>query len=125
MEFADGVSALADKGPKRHCNVAEDKSSCAVALGSKTLPRSGKDESNCENTVGSNPMKQIDKFSNTVDLAAANIQHESNSPLSVKHLNFFHEDEIQVSGLEGKETAGVVSCIKFLNLSDASLLCSF
>ncbi|KAM0921821.1 hypothetical protein ACQ4PT_006730 [Festuca glaucescens] len=103
MEFADGVSALADKGPKRHCNVAEDKSSCAVALGSKTPPRSGKDELNCENTVGSNPMKDIDKFSNTVDLAAANIQHESNSPLPVKHLNFFHEDEIQVSGLEGKE----------------------
>jgi DNA polymerase theta len=109
MEFADGVSALADKGPKRHCSVAEDKSSCAVALGSKTLPRSGnEDELNCENTVGSNNMKQIDKFSNAVELAAANRQHENNSPLPVKHLNFFHEDVIQVSGLEGKEKGGTV-----------------
>ncbi|CAM0949659.1 unnamed protein product [Alopecurus aequalis] len=109
MEFADGVSALADKGPKRpQCIVAEDKSSCAVALGSKTLPRSGKDEFNCENTVGSNPMKQIDKFSDTAELAAANRQHQNNSPLPVKHLNFFQEDEIQVSGLEGKEKDGAV-----------------
>uniref|UniRef100_A0ACD5XMT5 Uncharacterized protein n=1 Tax=Avena sativa TaxID=4498 RepID=A0ACD5XMT5_AVESA len=110
MEFADGVSAMADKGPKRaHCIVAEDKSSCPVALGSKTLPRSGNEDGfNCENTVGSNPMKEIDKFSNTVELASANRQHENNSPLPVKHLNFFHEDEIQVSGLEGKAKVGTV-----------------
>uniref|UniRef100_A0A8R7K5V9 Helicase and polymerase-containing protein TEBICHI n=1 Tax=Triticum urartu TaxID=4572 RepID=A0A8R7K5V9_TRIUA len=109
MEFADDVSAMADKGPRRrHCDAAEDKSSCAVALGSKTLPRSGIEEFNCENTVGSNPMKQIDTFSNTAELAAANRQHKNNSPLPVKHLDFFHEDAIQVSGLEGKEKCDTV-----------------
>lgn len=109
MEFADDVSAMADKGPRRrHCDAAEDKSSCAVALGSKTLPRSGNEEFNCENTVGSNPMKQIDTFPNTAELAAANRQHKNNSPLPVKHLDFFHEDAIQVSGLEGKEKGDTV-----------------
>jgi DNA polymerase theta len=109
MEVADDVSAMADKGPRRrHCDAAEDKSSCAVALGSKTLPRSGNEEFNCENTVGSNPMKLIDTSSNTAELAAANRQHKNNSPLPVKHLDFFHEDAIQVPGLEGKEKGDTV-----------------
>ncbi|XBJ11452.1 hypothetical protein VPH35_016147 [Triticum aestivum] len=109
MEFADDVSAMADKGPRRrHCDAAEDKSSCAVALGSKALPRSGNEEFNCENTVGSNPMKQMDTLSNTAELAVASRQHKNNSPLPVKHLDFFHEDAIQVSDLEGKEKGDTV-----------------
>lgn len=110
IEFADGISALADKGPRRaYHDVTEDKSSCPVALCSKTLPISGKDDFDCENTVGSNVTKQMDESSNKVELVATTRHHKNNSPLPVKHLNFFHEDEIQVSSLEGKEKGGTFS----------------
>lgn len=109
IEFADGISALADKGPRRpECHAAEDKSSCAVALCSKTLPRSGNGDFDCENTVGSNDTKQMDKSSNKVESVAANSQHKNNSPLPVKHLDFFHEDEILVSALKDKEKGGAI-----------------
>ncbi|KAF8666497.1 hypothetical protein HU200_053610 [Digitaria exilis] len=104
MEFADGISAQADKVRGRtDFDAVEDKSSCAVAVCSKTLSRSGKDELNCMNTVGSNDTHQLGKLSNEVELLAANSQHKISSPLPVKHLDFFHEDDIHVSGVKCEE----------------------
>ncbi|KAL6623093.1 hypothetical protein ACP70R_032972 [Stipagrostis hirtigluma subsp. patula] len=104
IEFADGISALADKARGRaEFDAAEDKSSCAVALCSKTLPRSGKGEFDCQNTVGSNDTHQMEKSSKKVESLAASSQHIIGSPLPVKHLDFFHEDDILISGLKGKE----------------------
>nr|CAB3461937.1 unnamed protein product [Digitaria exilis] len=104
MEFADGISAQADKVRGRtDFDGVEDKSSCAVAVCSKTLSRSGKDELNCINTVGSNDTHQLGKLSNEVELLAANSQHKISSPLPVKHLDFFHEDDINVSGVKCEE----------------------
>ena len=107
IEFADGISAQADKvRGKPKFDAAEDKSSCAVALCSKTLPRAGKDEHDCLNTVGSNDTHQMEKLSNKVEFLAAKSQHVNSSPLPVKHLDFFHEDDIQVSGLKKCEEKG-------------------
>ena len=107
IEFADGISAQADKvRGKPKFDAAEDKSSCAVALCSKTLPRAGKDEHDCLNTVGSNDTHQMEKLSNKVEFLAANSQHINSSPLPVKHLDFVHEDDIQVSGLKKCEEKG-------------------
>ncbi|OEL35428.1 hypothetical protein BAE44_0003552 [Dichanthelium oligosanthes] len=104
MEFADGISAQADKIRGRpDFDAAEDKSSCAVAVCSKTLPRSGKDEFNRLNTVGSNDTHQMEKLTNKVELLEANSQHIISSPLPVKHLDFFHEDDIQASGSKCEE----------------------
>ncbi|KAG8048422.1 hypothetical protein GUJ93_ZPchr0009g976 [Zizania palustris] len=109
IEFADGISVLADNGSKRpECDV-DDKSSCAVALCSKTLPRSGKGDFNYENTVGSNETKQMDGSSNKEESVAANSHHKNSSPLPVKHLDFIHEDEIQVSGLKIEEKGDTVA----------------
>ncbi|RCV18574.1 hypothetical protein SETIT_3G311900v2 [Setaria italica] len=104
IELADGISARADKVRGRpEFDAAEDKSSCAVAVSSKTLPRSGKDELACQNTVGSTDTHQMEKLSNKVDLLVANSQHIDSSPLPVKHLDFFHMDDIQVSGSKCEE----------------------
>ncbi|CAL4907070.1 unnamed protein product [Urochloa decumbens] len=104
IEFADGISARADKIHGRpEFDAAEDKSSCAVAVCSKTLPRSGKDGLDCLNTVGSNDTHQMEKLSNKVELLAENSQHINSSPLPVKHLDFFHEDDIQLSGSKCEE----------------------
>uniref|UniRef100_A0A0D9XYP7 Helicase and polymerase-containing protein TEBICHI n=1 Tax=Leersia perrieri TaxID=77586 RepID=A0A0D9XYP7_9ORYZ len=108
IEFADGISAQADKGPRRSECDADDKSSCAVALCSKILPRSGKGGFNNEGTVGSNETKQMDKSLNKEESVAANTHHVNSSPLPVKHLDFFHEDEIQVPGLKIEEKGGTV-----------------
>ncbi|CAN6360721.1 unnamed protein product [Urochloa humidicola] len=125
IEFADGISARADKVRGRpEFDAAEDKSSCAVAVCSKTLPRSGKDELACLNTVGSNDTHQMEKLSNKVELLAANSQHINSSPLPVKHLDFFHEDDIQVSGSKceekGSHEAGNVQT-NHAQLKDADL----
>ncbi|XP_062201875.1 helicase and polymerase-containing protein TEBICHI isoform X2 [Phragmites australis] len=102
IEFADGVSAQADKAHGRpEFDAAGDKSSCAVAVCSKTLPRSGKGEFDCQNAVVSNDTHQMVKSS--VESLAANSQHIIGSPLPVKHFDFFHEDDIQVSSSKGKE----------------------
>ncbi|KAG2620442.1 hypothetical protein PVAP13_3NG107600 [Panicum virgatum] len=107
IEFADGISAQTDKvRGKPKFDAAEDKLSCAVALCSKTLPRAGKDEHDCLNTVGSNDTHQMEKLSNKVEFLAAKSQHVNSSPLPVKHLDFCHEDDIQVSGLKKCEEKG-------------------
>ncbi|KAL6854375.1 hypothetical protein ACP4OV_019278 [Aristida adscensionis] len=104
IEFADGISARADKHRERpEFDAAEDKSSCAVAVCSKTLSRSGKGQFDCQNTVGSNDTHQMEISTNKVDSLGPNSQHILSSPLPVKHLDFFHEDDSQVSGLQGKE----------------------
>uniref|UniRef100_A0A0D3HTH3 Helicase and polymerase-containing protein TEBICHI n=1 Tax=Oryza barthii TaxID=65489 RepID=A0A0D3HTH3_9ORYZ len=108
IEFADGISARAEKGPGRPECDADDKSSCAVALCSKILPRSGNGGSDHENTVGSNETKQMDRSSYKEEPVAANNHHVNSSPLPVKHLDFFHEDEIQVPGLKIEEKGGAV-----------------
>jgi DNA polymerase theta len=98
IELADGISAQADKVCGRpEFDAAEDKSSCAVAVCSKTLCRSGRDELDCQNTVGSNDTHHMEKLSNKVESLAVNSQHIINSPLPVKQLDFFHEDDIKVS----------------------------
>jgi len=107
IEFAEGISAQADKvRGKPGFDTAEDKSSCAVAVCSKTLPRSGNDERDRLNTVGSNDTHQMEKLSNKVEFLAAKSQHVNSSPLPVKHLDFCHEDDIQVSGLKKCEEKG-------------------
>ncbi|XP_015698275.1 helicase and polymerase-containing protein TEBICHI [Oryza brachyantha] len=108
IEFADGISAQADKGLRRpECDV-DDKSSCAVALCSKILPRSGQVDIDYEKTVGSNETKYMDESSSKEGSVAANSHHVNSSPLPVKHLDFFHEDEIQVPGLKTKQKGGTV-----------------
>ncbi|CAD6336670.1 unnamed protein product, partial [Miscanthus lutarioriparius] len=98
IELADGISAQADKVRGRpEFDAAEDKSSCAVAVCSKTLCRSGRDELDCQNTVGSNDTHHMEKLSNKVESLAVHSQHIINSPLPVKQLDFFHEDDIKVS----------------------------
>ncbi|CAD6343940.1 unnamed protein product [Miscanthus lutarioriparius] len=98
IELADGISAQADKVCGRpEFDAAEDKSSCAVAVCSKTLCRSGRDELDCQNTVGSNDTHHMEKLSNKVESLAVHSQHIINSPLPVKQLDFFHEDDIKVS----------------------------
>ncbi|WVZ89444.1 hypothetical protein U9M48_035851 [Paspalum notatum var. saurae] len=104
IEFADGISAHADKVRGRpEFDATEDKSSCAVAVCSKTRPRSGKDELDCQNTVGSN-----DAHQNKVE--AVSEQHIISSPLPVKHLDFFHEDDIQALGLKCEEKGSNEAC---------------
>jgi DNA polymerase theta len=107
IELADGISARADKVRVRpEFDAVQDKSSCAVAVSSKTLPRSGKNKLAWETTVGSSDTHQMEKLSNKVDLLVANSQHIDNSPLPVKHLDFFQEDDIQVSGSKCSNEAG-------------------
>ncbi|TVU51610.1 hypothetical protein EJB05_03050 [Eragrostis curvula] len=104
IEFADGISAQADKARGRpEFDAAEDKSSCAVAVCSKTLPRSGKGEIGSPNAVGSNDTHQMEKSSYKMESLAANSQSKVGSPLPVKHFDFCHDDDNQVSSSKGKE----------------------
>jgi DNA polymerase theta len=111
IELADGISAQADKVRGRpEFDAAEDKSSCAVAAFFKTLPRSGRDELDCQNTVGSNDTHHIEKLSNKVESLAVNCQHIISSPLPVKQLDFFHEDDIKVSGSKFETKGSYETC---------------
>ncbi|KAJ1257461.1 hypothetical protein BS78_K017400 [Paspalum vaginatum] len=109
IEFADGISAHADKVRGRpEFDATEDRSSCAVAVCSKTRPRSRKDELDCQNTEGSNDTHQMEKSS--IKVEAVNNQHIISSPLPVKHLDFFHEGDIQALGLKCKEKGSNEAC---------------
>ncbi|GJM87561.1 hypothetical protein PR202_ga03528 [Eleusine coracana subsp. coracana] len=108
IEFADGISAQANKARGRpEYDAAEDKSSCAVAACSKTLPRSGKGDIGSPNAVGSNDTHQMEK-SLFIESLVANGQPIIGSPLPVKHFDFCHDDENQVSSSKGEENAGSV-----------------
>lgn len=126
IELADGISAQAVKVRGRsEFDAAEDKSSCAVALCSKTLRRSGRDELDCQNTVGSNDTHHVEKLSNKVESLALNSQHINNSPLPVKQLDFFHEDDIKVSGSKFEAKCSYEACnaqADHVPLKDSGLL---
>lgn len=126
IEFADGMSAQADKVRGRsEFDAAEDKSSCAVAVSSKTLPRSGRDELDSENTVGSNDTHHMEKLSDKVESLAVKCQHIISSPLPVKQLDFFHEDDIKVSGSKFEAKGSYEDCnaqADHVHLKDNGLL---
>ncbi|GJN13402.1 hypothetical protein PR202_gb00096 [Eleusine coracana subsp. coracana] len=108
IEFADGISAQANKARGRpEYDAAEDKLSCAVAACSKTLPRSGKGDIGSPNAVGSNDTHQMEK-SSFIESLETNGQPIIGSPLPVKHFDFCHDDENQVSSSKGEENAGSV-----------------
>ncbi|XP_021301541.1 helicase and polymerase-containing protein TEBICHI isoform X4 [Sorghum bicolor] len=126
IELADGISAQADKVRGRpEFDAAEDKSSCAVAVCSKTLCRSERDELDCQNTVGSNDTHHMEKLSNKVESLAVNSQHIINSPLPVKQLDFFHEDDIKVSCSKFEAKGSCEACsaqADHVTLKDSGLL---
>jgi DNA polymerase theta len=109
IEFADGISAQAVKACGRpEFDAAEDKSSCAVAVCSKTLPRSGRGETASPNAVGSNNTHQMEKSSYNIESLTSNSQSMNRSPLPVKHFDFCHDVDNQVSRSKGVENAGSV-----------------